>query len=948
MMTTLKRKERDKTSGKINVKRKTKRISELVGCLTARSHLLHSEPECIIIEICSAHSAHYILCTPNQLSMNYLNIGQCYKFMNLLRGSVVLKGSTVECFKLTCDTVVEEVNCGVRIYDPPHLENFTVIKGEVTDVNCELGICYLNRSNMVIFSTCSRVACLPIPTKEQTVTIFNVHRLKKEDNQTIYAMCVKSFMRIEGEDERKIPQPQLSPLLLSLGDAVRDYRLILWLQKCSIFLQNIFSDDFLLLYGIAKNQCKEFRSCLLQNVAKFILKQIKVERTSTLEEFMATDHKFRCGVLKEVMLPFQLRGLQQINEKYPDLEDEVNEEGDNVFWQYDVKKDTVNILIGVISLKSSNFRLTLNDASCSTPCLVFCNDNIEKLAKLQKKIVVVMEHNLIRERFSIPGENPPYQNLRYLLLSLDKVHIISAVDTNWKNSNLDDMHITRQPGGSDSQSAGLALNITEPNTSGGKRNMETIFMPSYSPAGKEKALRNYFSQFVLVQTKSSIVLRKDKVLPRCYLLVSLLGEMVKSATVPRSSHRNHSNKFIFINLENPLLKIIPFVTVNSVLEIRFPVDFDDNFFKKGLPLRFVEGLITMLPTICSVTLPPSAEVHLIIKPTDNLKFRDCFGIQQSLDEANYKELIDVMGYVVGRYHQDPRYEREKTNLKVNGFGVPGSKVIAVVVRDTPPESQTGTPVTLYMSNASSPMSVLQYPFGLVPGAKVICRRVVKVKPSSKASGVYFRSSLLTSVEIIDVVKSERNNEEEGMKDLWGLRGLLHSAQSAGNLGCTWITVSMASLIKFSINATCAACKHPVKKKVCTFRGCSASVGCTIYSQATILVNEFEAKPAYVFVPDNLVSKLLEDCEGLWENVITLAQFNGQLEYSQSKSFQGTLELLSLEERVFRQLCRCILKGKRFHLLCRQFRNKVDEKKYEDTSALYAVDISPISMVMAAS
>ncbi|KAK3925492.1 Serine protease SplE [Frankliniella fusca] len=944
-MASVQRRERfKKVTGATQTKRKRLEYSELTGCLTARSHLLHSEPECNILEVCSTESTNYILCGPNQLPRNYLNIGRCYQFQFLLRGSLILKGGSVECFKFTDLTVMEEANLNNGIYHPPYLENLTFVMGEVTEVNPELGLCYLSRSKMVIFSTCSRVACVPMPTISQIVKIFNVHRVQEENGINIYAMCVKSFMSIENENENDdaVSQPLLSPLLITLGDAVRDYRLILELQKYYVLIQNNFSNSFLVMHEVAEANCERFRCHLLQNIAKFMLNKVNVERTSTLEEFIAGDHKLRCAVMKEVMPPLHLCSLQTINQKNPDIVDELNTDGHNEFWQYHTKNDAINVLIGIIYFRNTSLRLTLSDGLCSTPFLVLCDDE-ERIAKLQNKIVLVLKHYFIRERFSTPGRNPSAQNLQYLVVSLDQVHILSALDnTISKNLLLDELSITSQPALTSNMNASVVFRES--------RCMDTVLVQSRSPAGKISPLQSYLSQLVFVQTKSSVVVRKDKFTPRCYLLVTLLGAMVRSSTgLQRTTQRKDAKISIFLSLENHLLRIHPFLNVNSVLEIRFPVDFDDNFFKKGAPLAFVEGLATMLPTTHCVTLPPTAEVHVVnynIMPLDNLKFRDCYGILQSLNEANYKELIDVVGYVVGRYHQDPKYEREKTTIKVNGFGVPGNKVIAVTLSDTPPENQTGTPVTLYLSNNTSPTSVLQYPLGLVLGAKVIFRFVVKVKPISEKSGVYFRSSLLTSVEIIDIVESEEKNKEKGLNDLCGSRDLLPSIQKEGNLRCYWISVSMAHLIKVSINATCVSCKHPVKNKRCTFVGCSAPDKSTIYSQATFRVNELGANSAYVFVPDTLVSKLFEGHEGLWDNVVTLAQFSGQLHYSQQESSQDTSNL-SLEERVFIELCRCILQGKRYHLLCRQFKKKDKTDEFEDTLPLYAVDLFPVSMVTAA-
>lgn len=73
------------------------------------------------------------------------------------------------------------------------------------------------------------------------------------------------------------------------------------------------------------------------------------------------------------------------------------------------------------------------------------------------------------------------------------------------------------------------------------------------------------------------------------------------------------------------------------------------------------------------------------------------------------------------------------------------------MRDTPPQSQTGSPATLYLTN----MTQTQYPIGLVPGAKVLFRFVMKHIPQSSAQTTlpYFRASVLTSVEILELADS---------------------------------------------------------------------------------------------------------------------------------------------------------------------------------------------------
>lgn len=47
-------------------------------------------------------------------------------------------------------------------------------------------------------------------------------------------------------------------------------------------------------------------------------------------------------------------------------------------------------------------------------------------------------------------------------------------------------------------------------------------------------------------------------------------------------------------------------------------------------------------------------------------------IDQAVREANPKELINIVGYITGRFHQEPKYDREKISSKAHGFGVPGN------------------------------------------------------------------------------------------------------------------------------------------------------------------------------------------------------------------------------------------------------------------------------------
>lgn len=78
----------------------------------------------------------------------------------------------------------------------------------------------------------------------------------------------------------------------------------------------------------------------------------------------------------------------------------------------------------------------------------------------------------------------------------------------------------------------------------------------------------------------------------------------------------------------------------------------------------------------------------------------------------------------------------------------GPKVIVLILRDSPEEHQTGLPITLYLTN----WSTLQYPCALVPGAKVIFRFVMKIKPSesSQTTSPYLRGSVLTSAEVLEL------------------------------------------------------------------------------------------------------------------------------------------------------------------------------------------------------
>lgn len=83
--------------------------------------------------------------------------------------------------------------------------------------------------------------------------------------------------------------------------------------------------------------------------------------------------------------------------------------------------------------------------------------------------------------------------------------------------------------------------------------------------------------------------------------------------------------------------------------------------------------------------------------------------------------------------------------------------MAIILRDTPPESQIGSPITIYLSYWAS----LQYPIGLLPGSKVMFRFVDRVK--GKEGSVYLRSSILTSLELLELPNREKNDEYVSLK-----------------------------------------------------------------------------------------------------------------------------------------------------------------------------------------
>lgn len=71
---------------------------------------------------------------------------------------------------------------------------FHSFQGRVTKVDDDVGILFL-KSTPVIFITCSLVAKIPRPKKDQRIHIFNVHRINDLNGQVIYAMCAKSYLR---------------------------------------------------------------------------------------------------------------------------------------------------------------------------------------------------------------------------------------------------------------------------------------------------------------------------------------------------------------------------------------------------------------------------------------------------------------------------------------------------------------------------------------------------------------------------------------------------------------------------------------------------------------------------------------------------------------------------------------------------------------------------------
>lgn len=77
--------------------------------------------------------------------------------------------------------------------------------------------------------------------------------------------------------------------------------------KCSFnsFIAEIILLIFKLLvncsiYHVRRSDCDDFRSHLLQNIAKCVLKRSDLQKESTVVEFMACDHNSHCGALHQV------------------------------------------------------------------------------------------------------------------------------------------------------------------------------------------------------------------------------------------------------------------------------------------------------------------------------------------------------------------------------------------------------------------------------------------------------------------------------------------------------------------------------------------------------------------------------------------------------------------------------------------------------------------------
>lgn len=124
-------------------------------------------------------------------------------------------------------------------------------------------------------SSCSRIALHHMPKVGEEVTFTNVHRITSQDDEVLFVLCARSFIRFyhvldlssssfylslvaeiqklccflfcsfTGENMTSVPTLNLSPLTHALGDSVRDYRLILWLQECLSLLKTSLSDEFL-------------------------------------------------------------------------------------------------------------------------------------------------------------------------------------------------------------------------------------------------------------------------------------------------------------------------------------------------------------------------------------------------------------------------------------------------------------------------------------------------------------------------------------------------------------------------------------------------------------------------------------------------------------------------------------------------------------------------------
>ncbi|KAJ1520866.1 hypothetical protein ONE63_003952 [Megalurothrips usitatus] len=897
--------EKKRRSPDPKIRSKRTRLSSLSGQLTAQSHFLNSSPTCAILEVCDGDSVHFIICEESVLALSPSKpaIGVHYNFTNLHPTALRLTTGKVKCFRSTENTTWHKVEGDIEVYQPPCYQVLTTIRGKVTEVNFDLGVLTLNNTVNVITSACAGIAQITLPQVGQTATLFNAHRVPIKEGNATFVMCVKSFLCVEGESTLQIPSVKLSVIRSALGGKIRDYRLILWLLDCSTFLKNSFSDEFLSLSEISMCGHKDFHLNILVMLTKFIIEKTKdVPEMCLLNEFLSSDHLTHCGSLKEVFIPIPLTNLSHLFLSNPPLPDKLDEEGSLRYWQYAIKKSSKDFLVGVLLFKHVSHRLMFTDAFSSIALVILPKEGqvleAKDLTRLDRKVVVISEYNVVTETFVWPaGGNRgavSRRTLRTLVVYLDHIHTLSSC----------------------SAGAGEVSPITS--------------------SRKGSLLKSYMSQYIFVHLKSSPMAPKQGRPARYHIMGSLLGTLTDEAST--KSQRGSDSKPIFLALEGPLIASYPYVCANTVYEIRLPLPCDRGFFDKGLQLSILCGMQRMLPTTNCVTLPRSCEIHLVSScdvPSSSLRFSDCYSIDQAIKEANIHELINIKGYIVERYHQDPRYDREKIDVKANGFGTPGCKVLALVLRDTPPESQTGSPATIYLSN----WATLQFPISLVPGVKVVFNFVVKVIPRDEAKGgVYFRTSVLSSVEVLELRRTELCNVDKSKENLLGPRSLLSDVLEDNIPGCRWLSVSMINFTKVTFSVTCGSCKHIYENGCCPFTGCSSPVNPIFFSQASFMINDL-GNVALVFVPHEVVRKLFH---AHWETVTSVAQYTGRLEFNISQDVSE----LSLSDKVFSVFCKNIMDSERFHLLCRNFNNRKDCDKSFPTPALYAVDVYPVTSSVA--